>query len=213
VKNVTRLESADATHTTPGEALRRVVHARPISCFIGVYDVFSATIAAKFHDGLFVSGYGFSASFYGLPDQGFIAWSDMVAFVQRLRAVLPRHHLMVDVDDGYADLEVACHVARLLESAGASGIVLEDQQRPRRCGHLDGKQIMPLEGFLEKLDRVLAARSSLFVVARTDASDPDEIARRACAFSDAGADAVLVDGLKDLEILRQLRGQIRFTRR
>lgn len=202
-------------HTSPrspsesyGRALQQVVAQRPISCFLGVYDVFSASVAARFCDGLFVSGYSFAASFYGLPDIGFISWTDMVAFVQRLRTVLPAHHLMVDIDDGYADVDVACHVTRLLESIGASGVIMEDQQRPRRCGHVDGKRIMPLDEFREKLDRVLASRRDLFVVARTDSSDPDDIAKRARSFADAGADAVLVDGLKDLSILRQLRDEI-----
>ena len=57
---------------------------------IGVYDVFFAhPIAAKYYDGIFVSGFGFAASYYGLPDVGFITWSDMVGFVQRVRAILP----------------------------------------------------------------------------------------------------------------------------
>ena len=68
--------------------------------FIGVYDAFSASVAARYFDGLFVSGFGFAASHYGLPDIGFIAWPDILAFVQRLRGVLPSHHLLVDIDDG-----------------------------------------------------------------------------------------------------------------
>jgi 2-methylisocitrate lyase-like PEP mutase family enzyme len=68
----------------------------------------------------------------------FISWSDLVAFVQRVRAVLPDHHLLVDIDDGYGDTEVACHVVSLLEGVGASGVILEDQKRPRQCGHFDG---------------------------------------------------------------------------
>lgn len=188
--------------------LRTTVTDRTITPFIGIFDAFSATIAAQHFDGLFVSGYGFAASYYGLPDIGFIAWPDMVAFVQRLRTILPQHHLLVDIDDGYADVEVACHVTRLLETVGASGIILEDQQRPRRCGHVDGKQIMELDDFLVKLERVLTSRSDLFVVARTDSSDPDDIRQRAVAFENCGADAVLVDGLKDLDLLRQLSNEI-----
>jgi hypothetical protein len=75
----------------------------------------------------FISGYGFAASHYGLPDIGFISWTDIVDLVHRIRTVLPEHYLLVDIDDGYADVEVACHVVSLLESVGASGVVLEDQ--------------------------------------------------------------------------------------
>jgi 2-methylisocitrate lyase-like PEP mutase family enzyme len=171
---------------------------------VGVYDVFSATLAARRFDTLFLSGFGFAASYYGLPDLGFIAWSDMAAFLGRMRAVLPEHHLLVDIDDGYGDPDVAAHVVATLERLGASGVVLEDQKRPRKCGHFDGKQIMELDDYLVKLERVLDTRRHLVVVARTDASDAGEIVRRAEAFAEAGADAILADGLRDLEVLSAL---------
>ena len=189
---------------SPGQRLRDSLNGRDIMPFIGVYDVFSASLAAKHYDALFISGYGFAASFYGMPDIGFITWSDMVAHVQRIRTVLPSHHLLVDIDDGYVDPEVACHVVSLLEASGASGVVLEDQKRPRRCGHFAGKQIMELDAYLAKLEQVLATRRDLFVVARTDSSDPQDVARRVRAFADAGADAVLVDGLKSLDALAEV---------
>lgn len=175
-----------------------------ILSFVGVYDVFSASIAAKYYDGLFISGFSFAASFYGLPDIGFIAWSDLVAFVQRIRQVLPQQSLLVDIDDGYADPEVACHVVSLLESAGAAGVVLEDQQRPRKCGHYDGKRLMELDEFLLKLKKVLKTRRNMAVVARTDAVEAGEIMRRARAFADTEADAILVDGIRDLGLVRNL---------
>lgn len=193
------------TNVSFGQRLKQATSERSLIPFIGVYDVFSAAIAAQYYDGIFISGFGFAASHYGLPDIGFIAWSDMVNFVQRVRAILPNHHIMVDIDDGYVDPEVACHVVRLLESVGASGVILEDQKRPRRCGHVDGKQIMPLDEFLAKLRQVLASRRDLFVVARTDASDVDDIIQRTTAFAEAGADAVLADGLRDLTILKRLK--------
>lgn len=191
---------------SPGSRLREAVKSHDIIPFIGVYDVFSATVAAKQFDALFVSGFGFAASFYGLPDIGFITWSDIVAYVQRMRTVLPTEHLLVDIDDGYCDPEVACHVVSLLEASGASGVVLEDQKRPRRCGHFEGKQILELDEYVQKLRRVLATRRDLFVIARTDSSDLDDIEKRVRAFAEAGADAILVDGLKSLETLRRLSG-------
>jgi len=186
-----------------GARLRQEVGDRPIP-FIGVYDAFSASLAARHYDHLFLSGFGFAASYYGLPDIGFIAWSDITAYVGRLRSVMPHTHLLVDIDDGYCDTEVACHVVALLESLGASGVVLEDQQRPRRCGHYSGKRLMELPEFLEKLKRVLATRRELFVVARTDAHQPEEALKRVIAFAEAGADAVLVDAVPDLATLRAL---------
>ena len=194
--------------SSPGNRLRADLQRRDIIPLIGVYDVFSASVAGRHFDGIFISGFSFAASYYGLPDVGYIAWPDIVAFVQRVRTILPLHHVVVDIDDGYADVEVACHVVRQLEALGASGVILEDQQRPRKCGHLDGKQIMELDGFVDKLQHVLDARNDLFVVARTDATDPDEAVVRARRFAEAGADAVLVDGIQDFDLLRNLHNEV-----
>ena len=188
-----------------GQLLRTCVKQTGIMPFIGVYDVFSATLAARHYNGLFISGFSFAASHYGLPDVGFIAWPDIVAFCQRVRAVLPRHHLIVDIDDGYGDAETAAHVVSLLKGVGASGVIMEDQLRPRRCGHFDGKQLLDLDQYLIKLEKVLATRKDLFVVARTDALEHGDIARRVHAYAEAGADAVLIDGLRDLHLLKQFK--------
>jgi len=177
--------------------------------FIGVFDAFSAAIAGRSHSAIFLSGFGFSASFYGLPDIGYISWSDIVAYVHRVRTILPHHHILVDIDDGYCDIEVACHVVSLLEAAGASGVVLEDQKRPRKCGHLAGKQIMEMDDYIVKLKKVLATRSKLFVIARTDASDPEDIRQRIHAFAEAGADGLLVDGVTDVRMIQKLVNQVK----
>jgi len=191
--------------TTVRSALHSALEDRGQLSFIGVYDVFSATLARRHFDGIFVSGFSYAASHYGLPDIGFIAWPDVVAFTRRLRTVLPDAHIVVDMDDGYGDPEVAAHAALSLEEAGASAIILEDQQRPRKCGHLGEKTLLDLDVYLAKLERVLAARSKLFVVARTDAAEPEEMVRRALASANAGADGVLVDGLENLDVVCAVR--------
>ncbi|MET9509619.1 isocitrate lyase/PEP mutase family protein [Streptomyces flavidovirens] len=191
-----------------GKALRDEIASAGTTPLIGVYDMYSASLAAAHYDGLFVSGFGFAASYYGLPDIGFIAWPDMVAFAERLRGAFPRHHLLVDIDDGYVDAELACHVVRRLERSGISGVVLEDQKRPRRCGHTEGKQVLPLEEYLAKLNQVLESRTDLLVVARTDATDDEEIMHRASALAATDADVVLVDGVRSVEAIRRIRGVI-----
>lgn len=188
-----------------GIALRKAIQSSEIAPLVGVYDMFSASVAARHFDGFFVSGFGFAASYYGLPDIGFIAWPDMVDFAQRLRLTFPAHHLLVDIDDGYVDPEVAAHVVANLERIGASGVIIEDQQRPRRCGHVDGKRILPLPEYLEKLDLVLKTRRDLVVVARTDATEEEEILRRATALAETNADVLLVDGVRTIESIRKIR--------
>ena len=196
---------------TQRRTLAGELQSRTIIPFAGIYDVFSATIAARHYDALFVSGFGFAASHYGLPDIGFGTWTDVTAFVQRLRSTLPDHFLLVDIDDGFCDVEVAAHTVRVLEAVGASGVVLEDQRRPRKCGHFDGKQLLEIDDYLEKLDQVLRSRRDLLVVARTDSSDHDDILRRVQSFANAGADAVLVDGIRDLSLIDELRALVDVT--
>ncbi|MFI1163522.1 oxaloacetate decarboxylase [Streptomyces sp. NPDC020801] len=190
---------------TYGKNLRERIAGQGTTPLIGVYDMYSASIAAEHYDGMFVSGFGFAASHYGLPDIGFIAWPDMVAFVQRLRGAFPAHHLLVDIDDGYVDPGAACHVVEGLERIGASGVILEDQKRPRRCGHADGKQVLPLGEYLEKLEKVLATRQDLVVVARTDATDEHDILHRARTLAATDADVILVDGIRSVEWIRRVR--------
>jgi len=188
-----------------GIALKKAIQSSEIAPLVGVYDMFSASVSARHFDGFFVSGFGFAASYYGLPDIGFIAWPDMVDFTQRLRLTFPAHHLLVDIDDGYVDPEVAAHVVANLERIGASGVIIEDQQRPRRCGHVEGKRILPLPEYLEKLDLVLKTRRDLVVVARTDATEENEILHRAAALAETNADVLLVDGVRTTDSIRQIR--------
>ncbi|MGW2841790.1 isocitrate lyase/PEP mutase family protein [Streptomyces sp. NPDC001493] len=190
---------------TYGNVLRQEIKESGTTPLIGIFDMYSASVAAQHYNGFFVSGFGFAASYYGLPDIGFIAWPDMVAFVERLRGAFPRQHLLVDIDDGYVDPEVACHVVQRLERIGASGVILEDQKRPRRCGHADGKQVLPLDEYLEKLELVLATRKDLVVVARTDATEEADILRRAEALAGTDADVVLVDGVRSVEWIKRIR--------
>jgi len=193
---------------TAGERLRkRLGDERPLP-LVGIYDAYSASLAAVSFDGLFLSGFSLGAAAYGLPDAGFVTWTDLVSVTRRIRAIVPGAHLVVDLDDGYGDPGVAAEAARSLEEAGASGVVLEDQQRPKRCGHLDGKRVAPLERYLETLEAVLDARRDLVVVARTDADEPAERLRRARAFDRTAADVVLVEGLADVEFLRALRAEV-----
>jgi hypothetical protein len=78
-----------------GNALRTEVHNEGTTPLIGIFDMYSASLTAQHYGGMFVSGFGFAASYYGLPDIGFIAWPDMVNFVQRLRLAFPQQHLLL----------------------------------------------------------------------------------------------------------------------
>ena len=191
-----------------GLAFRERVSNGKILPLIGVYDVFSALIVASRFEGVFCSGFSFAASAYGLPDLGFVNWRDMLDFATRVRHALPRIHVMVDVDDGFGDEVVAANTVHSLEFNGLSCVMMEDQKRPRKCGHFSGKEVIPVDEYLIKLKHVLDSRESIFVIARTDASDAEEGIRRAVAYNKAGADGVMVEAIRDLDVVRDLKRQV-----
>ena len=189
----------------PGQVLRDELSGNgDIEPFLGIYDCFSASIAAPFSSNLFLSGFGFAASFYGLPDIGYIAWTDMVTAAWRIRQIVPDHKLLVDIDDGYVDVHTARHVVKQLDRMGAAMVMLEDQTRPRRCGHVDVKRLLSLPDYIEKLNAVLGDRENICVLARTDAAG-DEIDRRVEAISKTNADVLMVDGIDSIETLQRVR--------
>ena len=196
------------TGPNAGIQFRQRIQQRKILPLIGVYDVFSAQIAAKRFEGVFCSGYSFAASAYGLADVGYVNWRDIADFGTKIRHALPSSHILVDIDDGFGDEVVASNTVRVLESNGLSAVMMEDQKRPRRCGHFEGKEILPVNEYLTKLEKVLETRWSIFVIARTDASDPGEAIERAICYVEAGADGVMVEAIRDLETISKLRSKV-----
>ncbi len=191
-----------------GDEFRRRIQENKILPLIGVYDVFSAKIVAERFEGVFCSGYGYAASSYGLPDVGYVNWRDMTDFATKIRHAIPTTHILVDVDDGFGDEVVASNTIRILESNGLSAVMMEDQKRPRRCGHFGGKVILPAEEYLIKLKNVIKTRQSIFVIARTDVSDPSEAIDRAVSYAENGADGVMMEAIRDLKTLSKLRSQL-----
>ena len=184
-------------YLTNSDYMRKRLSEDKILPLIGVYDVFSACLTTDYFDGIFCSGYSFAASYFGLPDNGHMTWSDLVSYVLRMRSILPDKHILVDIDDGFGDEQIATDVITKLEIAGASAVMMEDQRRPKKCGHLGGKEIVPLEEFILKLEKVILSRKDMFVLARTDATELNEGIKRIKAFVQTGVDAVMVEGLND----------------
>jgi 2-methylisocitrate lyase-like PEP mutase family enzyme len=191
-----------------GDEFHRRLQSRKVLCLIGVYDVFSARIAAQRFEGVFCSGYSYAASAYGLPDVGYVNWRDITDFATKIRHAISTTHILVDVDDGFGDEVVAANTIRGLEHNGLSAVMMEDQKRPRKCGHFEGKEILPIPEYLTKLSKVMASRSGIFVIARTDASDPSEGIERAIQYAEAGADGVMVEAIRSLETISKLRSHV-----
>ena len=191
-----------------GELFRERLTQVGILPLIGIYDLMSASIAAKHFEAIFCSGYGFSASQYGLPDEGFITWTDMVNYVERVRTILPDTHIVVDIDDGYGDPNIASTVVRKLERVGASAVILEDQKRPKKCGHLPGKELLEVNTYLSRLNAVLDSKDKMYVIARTDSPNIDEGIARANRYAEVGADAIMIEGLTDISQISRIRESI-----
>lgn len=204
-----------ATSTPPlyglaaGAAFRERISSGNILPLCGVYDAFSALVAAKRFEGVFCSGFGLAASQYGLPDIGYVSWRDIHDFGSRVRHILPHTHILVDIDDGYGEDVISANTVSVLEAAGVSAVMIEDQKCPRRCGHFEGKQVIPVEQFSRKLKSVLSARKSLFVIARTDATDMEEGLSRAIRYARDGADGVMIEAVRDLDFVRKVVREVR----
>jgi len=179
----------------------------------GVYDALGAKIAQKVgFDAMFQTGYGTSATLFGMPDYGFIGATETVDNARRIcRAVsVP---VIVDSDTGYGNALSVWKLVEELESAGASGIFLEDQKWPKRCGHMQGKEVVSQEEYTEKLSAAIDARKSkdFIIVARTDARATkglDEAIERGKQNKKTGADAVFVEAPRTLDEMKKIGKEI-----
>src|ERR1700674_494980 len=138
---------------------------------LGAHDVFTARLVeAAGVETVFIGGFGTSASLLGLPDVGFLTLTEMADAVRRM-ALRVRIPVVADGDTGHGDLHNVVRTVREFEQAGAAGILLEDQVTPKRCGHFQGKQVIPAGEMVLKLKAALAARKDpgFVIIARTDA--------------------------------------------
>lgn len=170
----------------------------------GVYDALSALIVERCGFPIaFLSGAALSFTRFGLPDLGFTTLTQLVDAVEQICARI-RIPLLVDADTGFGNALGAQLTVRELERAGASGVVLEDQLAPKRCGHMAGKQVVPVEEMAGKIRAALDARRSAHtvIVARTDALHIEGINAtldRASAYLEVGADALFIEGPRTIE--------------
>ena len=164
----------------------------------GIFDGLSARIAdAQGFEALYLSGYGVSASLLAKPDAGFLTADHMRFRIETLCEILTTP-LIADADTGFGGLAEIAATVRAYEAAGAAGIQLEDQQIPKRCGHISGREVVARDAAVEKIATAVAARRdpNFLVIARTDAREQkglDEAIERGRLFAKAGADIIFVE--------------------
>ncbi len=189
--------------------LRSRLMRKPIIVAPGVYDAFTALVAEQsgFRT-LYVSGAAISYTRLGRPDIGLVSMSEVVEIVGVMRDRVGAE-LIVDADTGYGNALNVGRTIRLFERAGASAIQIEDQDFPKRCGHLDGKVLIPTAEMVGKIKAAVDARRSreTLVIARTDAIAVEGFERaieRAALYRDAGADVLFVEAPKTLPELKRI---------
>ena len=164
----------------------------------GIFDMISTRVADGMgFDCLYATGFGTVASHLGMADAGIATYTDMVTRMGRF-AQMAKTPVIADADTGYGGLLNVHHTVRGYEAASITGIQLEDQEMPKKCGHTPGRSVIPAEEMVLKLKVAVAARRdpNFLIVARTDARTGlglEEAIRRGRMYGDAGADIVFIE--------------------
>jgi 2-methylisocitrate lyase-like PEP mutase family enzyme len=180
------------------EALRARLAHKPIVVAPGVYDPFTALVATQAGFAtLYVSGAAIAYTKLGRPDIGLVSMAEVAATVASIRDRVAAH-LIVDADTGFGNALNVARTVREFERAGANAIQIEDQDFPKRCGHLEGKVLIAAAEMCGKLRAALDTRRSreTLVIARTDAvavEGLDKALERARQYRDTGIDMLFVE--------------------
>ena len=197
--------------TTNGTAdapvrLRQLLEAPGTLIVPGAYSAFVARIFEESgFDAVYVGGHG-AAAIHGLPDIGLLTQTEMADHIRRV-ATSVSIPVIADADEGYGDIINVVRTVQLFERAGAAGIQLEDQQSPKRCGHMEGKRLIPRDAMLRKLDAAVSSRLSpeTVIIARTDAiavNGLEDAIARLEAYGREGADVLFLEAPGSLDELR-----------
>jgi len=191
------------------KSFRSLVAAEGPLILPGAHDALAARLIQRAgFGGFFIGGFGLVGARYGVPDIGLKSLGDLSEGVRDILAVtdLP---VLVDADDGYGDVKNVVQTIHTYERLGVGGLFLEDQQWPKRCGHLEGKRVVPVEDMVAKIRAATSERldPDTFIIARTDAravTGLDDAMRRAERYLEAGADCIFVEALRSVEELERV---------
>ena len=199
MNNRTRLKGKN--RDSKGAALRKLIREPDILICPGVYDGYSARMAAKYgFRTAVISGAGVSESHLGWADKGIMGYEENVRACRALADCSDDLLLQADADTGYGNAVNVHFVVRGFEAAGMAAVMIEDQVWPKRCGHLAGKSVIPAIEMVDKIKAACDARrdSSFVIKARTDAAGPlgiDAAIDRLNMYAEAGGDVLFADAL------------------
>ena len=189
--------------------LRHLLQQKKLVVAPGAYDALTAKIvASQGFPAVYMTGYGTAAAGFGLPDVGLLTMTEMAANAARM-AYAVDIPLIADADTGYGNPINVVRTVREYEKAGVAAIHLEDQQWPKRCGHMNGKSVIPMNDMEAKIKAAVDARrdQDFLIIARTDALSVNGMAdavERAGRYSDAGADILFVEAPRSVEQMEEI---------
>lgn len=196
---------------TAPQRLKNLLQSKEILQVPGAHDVLSGLMAKKIgFEALYISGAAFSAS-RGMPDIGYFTVTELSAYVKDLFLAtnLP---VIVDVDTGFGEVVHLPRTVLEMETAGAAMIQIEDQKLPKKCGHLEGKELVTADEMCRKIEAAVKTRKNLLILARTDAHaifGIEEAIKRAKMYVNAGADAIFPEALKTQAEFTQMSSEIK----
>src|SRR5918911_2071838 len=197
---------------SPQRTLREMLAGSEPIVAPGAYDALSARlIEAAGFGAVYMTGFGTAASLLGRPDVGLLGMSEMVANARRIveAVAVP---VIADADTGYGNPINVIRTIHEYERAGVAALHIEDQLAPKRCGHMEGKQLVPAEEMVAKVRAAVAARrSELVLIARTDARAVEGMAsalERARSYRDAGADVIFFEAPQTEEEIETVAAEL-----
>ena len=193
----------------PGTVLRNKVNERRALMVAGATNALSARLIEQLgFEAVYLTGAGITNTFYGMPDLGFVSLADLVQHTSAARDAVELP-IIVDADTGFGSALNVRHTVRSLERAGANAIQLEDQLMPKKCGHFNGKAVIPAAEAASKVKAAVDARMNddFLIIARTDAraiEGFDSAIERAQRFIEAGADITFIEAPESIDEIRRI---------
>ncbi len=190
--------------------LRKLLAGPDLLVAPGAYDALSARLIAQAgFSSVYMTGFGTAASVLGQPDVGLLTMSEMVSRAAALTAVLGDVPLIADADTGYGNPINVRRTIHEYERAGVAGLHIEDQVWPKKCGHMEGKQVIPTEEMAQKIRAAVDARQDpdLVIIARTDANAVyglEDALQRSRAYREAGADVLFIEAPRSFAELQRI---------
>ncbi len=194
--------------------LKKSLEAKEILVAPGAHDVLTARVIEKAgFNAVYMTGYGQAASALGKPDVGLLTLTEMLDRAAKFVSAVDIP-VIADADTGFGNALSVMRTVELYEKAGVAAIQLEDQVAPKRCGHMLGREVIPMEEMVGKIEAAKAARQdeSFLIIARTDARTNhgfDEALKRVKAYEAAGADIIFLESLETKEEMEILNKEIK----